>query len=86
MRISYIIILGSLLLGILLAVFAETASPRRAKSGSFFTMAALICCYGFCVGVAALLTNYSFHVREWVAVSIGVPLGIPILIVAAKMA
>lgn len=85
MKISYIIIFGSLALAILLTVFAEVAGPRRLKSGSVFAMGAFICCYGVCVGVAALLADYFFHVREWVAVAIGVPLGIPILIAAAKM-
>ena len=85
MKISYIIIFGSLTLAILLTVFAETTSPRRLKTGSFFTMAAFICCYGVCVGVAALLVDYFFHIREWVSIAIGVPLGIPVLIAAAKM-
>ena len=85
MKISYIIIFGSLALGILLTVFAEAASPRRIKTGKYLAIVAFLCCYGVCIGVAALLAGYFFHIREWIAIAIGVPLGIPILFAAAKM-
>jgi hypothetical protein len=45
----------------------------------------LFCCYGVGVGVASIIISYFFHVRELIAVAIGVPLGLPILIFAAKM-
>ena len=86
MKISLVITFGCLLLAILLTVFAETASPHRVKTGSRFATAAYFCCYGVWVRVVSPLIGYFLQLQEWLAIAIAVPLGIPIVLFAGKVA
>jgi hypothetical protein len=88
MNISLAIIFTSLALAILLTVFVENRRLSKSSSERMKTLICwgiLFCCYGVGVGVASIIISYFFHVRELIAVAIGVPLGLPILIFAAKM-
>ena len=89
MNISLAIIFTSLALAILLTVFVESRRLRSISSKrmqTLFTWGVLLCCYGVGVGVASIIVGYFFHVKEMIALAIGIPLGLPILICAAKMA
>jgi hypothetical protein len=87
MKISLANTLGCLALAILLTLLAESASLRRlsGKLDSFFSGAMLFCCYGVCVGVVSLVLAYLFNLREWLALLISLPLGLPVLVFAAKL-
>lgn len=74
------------MLAIVLTVLAESTPSSHPKAGSRLAWAALLCCYGVCVGVVSLLIGYAFPLSEWLAIAIAVPLGLPVLLFAAKVA
>ena len=86
MRISLAIIIGSLVLAILATVLVESRLSRRLseRTAQKFAGFAILCCYVVCIGVVSALISYWFHVREWLAILIAVPLGAPLLALLAK--
>lgn len=87
MKISLTIIIGSLVLAILATILVESRFSRvlGQRVSSKFAGFAFLCCFGVCVGVVSGLVSYFFHVREWVAILIAVPLGVPVLLLAARV-
>jgi len=86
MKISLAIIIGSLVLAILATVLVESRFTRRMseRAASRFMWLAVLCCYGVCIGVVSGLLVCFLHVPEWIALVIAIPLGIPLLLLAAK--
>jgi hypothetical protein len=76
-----------LALAFLTTVLAESRFSRRlSKRGeAALVWSALLCCYGVCIGVTSALLSHFFHLREWSALMIAVPLAVPLLIFAAKV-
>ena len=83
MKTSIAITVVSLLCAIAFTVAAE---KRPSKSGARMAWAALFAIYCVCVGTISTALVYFFALGELASVAIGIPLGIPALFVAAKMA
>ncbi len=84
---SIAIILVSLGLAVLATIVAESRLARLWGDRIAWRFAgfAILCCYGVCVGVLSAVIGYFFPVPEWLAVVIAVPLGLPILVLVAKI-
>lgn len=82
MRISIAIMIASLLAAIGCSMIAE---KLRAPAGARWAWLGLFAIYGVCIGVVSTLMTYFFDLREWIAIAISIPLGVPALLIAAKM-
>ena len=87
MKTSLTIIIVSLVLAILATIVAESRASRclSKRAQDALCWALLACCYGVCVGAISGLIGYFFHLREWLALVIAVPFGIPLLFLAARV-
>jgi hypothetical protein len=65
--------------------FTVVAEKRPTGSGARMAWAALFAIYGVCVGVVSTVLVYFFALGELASLAISVPLGVPALILAAKM-
>lgn len=45
---------------------------------------AIVCCYGFCSFIAFAILAGIFHLQIWLAITIAVPLGLPVLYLLGK--
>jgi ABC-type glucose/galactose transport system permease subunit len=78
--------LGSLAAAILLTVLAESRRFRPpSRAAPLLSWGALVCCCGVCVGLVAGVLVYVLRVHEWLAVTIALPVAIPVLWGLAKM-
>jgi ABC-type Mn2+/Zn2+ transport system permease subunit len=77
--------LGCLVTAVLLTVLAESRAFRHSKRiDAILPWAALLSCYGVCVGLVSALLAYFFHISEWLTLAIAVPLACPLFVLAAK--
>ena len=60
-------------------------AERRRRAGEGLGRAALLALYGVCVGVVSTLLVYFFAFGTLGAILLGVPLGVPALVLAAKV-
>jgi hypothetical protein len=82
MKTSIAIAVVSLLCAIVFTVMAERRGP---DTGARMVSAALFSMYCVCVGIISALLVYFFALGELASLAIGVLLGVPALILAAKM-
>jgi hypothetical protein len=71
----------SLLCAIAFTVLAEW----RGKSGAWMAWTALFSMYGVCVGIVSAVLVTLFALGEVASLAISVPLGVPVLILLAKI-
>lgn len=84
---SYYTFFGCLALAAVLVFIGESRLRKRISEKAQKRMAwvTLLSCYGACVGIVAILLGHFFHLHDWVAIAVAVPLGLPALAVAAKI-
>jgi hypothetical protein len=44
----------------------------------------VLCCFGVCVGLISALLAYWLQISEWITLAVGLPLGVPLLLFAAR--
>jgi hypothetical protein len=82
----YWIMLGCLAAAVLLTVLRERLVPGHPQpAGSVLVWAVLLCLYGACVGLIAGLLTHFFHLSDWVALAIAVPVALPVRVLLAWM-
>ena len=84
MSASYWAMLAFLAAAILLTLAAEACSRRSERVSAFLGWAAVLCCFGVCVGLISALLAYWLQISEWITLAVGLPLGVPLLLLAAR--
>ena len=84
---SHYIFFGCLTLAAVFMVIGESRLRQKIgdKAQKRMAWAVLSCCYGACVGIVAILLGHFFHLQDWVAIAVAVPLGLPALAAVAKI-
>jgi hypothetical protein len=65
--------------------FTIGAEGRRSVFGARMAWAVLFAIYGVCVGIVSMVLAHVFSLGEFASLAISIPLGVPALVVAAKM-
>lgn len=87
MRPSYWLLLGCLVTAAVLTFALDGPAPHRISEKTWMRLfyAPLLACYGACVAIVSLLLSHFFGTREWLSLLVALPLGLMLLISAAKM-